>query len=221
MGYLGGKSRFGKEIATIVRRKRRNMQPIIEPFVGMAYVSMHLYPGPVICSDICRPLILMHRAVQSGWEPPDSVSEEEYADCKIAHSEGEESALIGFVGFGCSFSGKWFGGYARGNSRDYCSEAKRSLLRRHKLLKGVQFEHRNYKSLEPEGAIIYCDPPYDGTTDYAYEFDSSEFWARMWLWSRNNTVLISEYWAPAEYKIVAEWKHFSAKGDTVERLYQL
>ena len=221
MGYLGGKSRYCKEIAQVIRLKRRNHQPILEPFCGMAYVSQHLYPGPVTSSDICKPLILMHQAVQQGWEPPDSTSEEEYADLKIRWQEGEDSALIGFVGFGCSFSGKWFGGYARGNSRDYCSEAKRSLLKRHRLLTKVQFEHTNYKNLEPEGCVIYCDPPYGGSTGYEFgEWDSRLFWGIMRKWSEKNTVLISEYEAPSDFRIINEWSHFSAKGKTTERLFR-
>ena len=33
-----------------------------------------------------------------------------------------------FVGFGCSFAGKWFGGYARSNDkRNYAKMAKNSL----------------------------------------------------------------------------------------------
>jgi len=221
MGYLGGKSRFGVEIARIIRSKRRKNQVIMEPFCGMCYVSQHLYPELVICSDLCKPLILLHQAIQQGFIPPDFISEEEYAELKIRWKEGEDSPLIGFAGFACSFSGKWFGGYARGNSRNYCSEAKRSLLKRHRLLKKIWFRYGNYRSLNPKGCLIYADPPYAGTTGYSFgEFDTTIFWKIMRNLSFDNTVLISEYKAPSDFNIIAEWKHFSTKGETVERLFQ-
>ena len=54
--------------------------------------------------------------------------------------------------------------------------------------------------------LIYCDPPYCGTTQ-AYgtgNFDTEKFWDVMRLWSQNNDVYISEYLAPEDFECVLE-----------------
>ena len=68
----------------------------------------------------------MWKALQNGWIPPNDISEEEYK--YIRENKNENMALTSFVGFGCSFAGKWFGGYARSNDkRNYAKMAKNSL----------------------------------------------------------------------------------------------
>lgn len=224
MHYLGGKSRLGGKIALELRSRRQSLQNVLEPFCGSCWVTQHIYPGAIMASDICEPLIMLHNAVQRGWEPPDFITESEYAELQHAYNDGEISAIMGFVGFACSWGGKWFGGYARGDTnRNYCREAKESLLKRHKFLKKVIFEYRNYKNIDPRGCLIYCDPPYRGTTGYGIdEWDSPTFWEIMRVWSRVNTVIISEYTAPRDFKIIWEHEHFTSvgSGKTTERLFQ-
>ena len=224
MNYVGGKARYGAEIAKIVRSRRRPGQMIREPFCGSCWVSQHL-PVPLTCSDNLLPLIQLHRAVQKGWEPPDFVSEDEYSDLREAWQEGENGALIGFVGIAASWGGKWWGGYARGGDRNYVYESKKTLLEKHKHLKDAIFEHRNYKNLLPIGEVIYCDPPYAGTLGYGEIFDHSLFWNTVRQWSQHNTVIVSEYYAPPDFKIICEMSHFAMKGTdkkpTRERLYEI
>lgn len=226
MRYLGGKAKCGKDIARIIRSKKHQGQIIREPFCGACWVSQYLYPGPIICSDICKPLILLHQAIQQNWEPPDFVDEQEYSELYQQWKNGECNPLIGFVGFACSWGGKWFAGYARGKNRNFCLESKISLLKKHKQLKHVIFEHRNYKNLNPHYEVIYCDPPYAGTTEYSNkEFDTITFWKIMRLWSENNIVIISEYEAPNDFKIIWQVEHFSIKSTdtklTTEKLFML
>ena len=86
------------------------------------------------------------------------------------------------------------------------------------------FTHGNYKTLEPKNCCIYCDPPYAGTTGYWPEWEAKQFWETMREWNQNNTVIISEYKAPEDFKIIWECEHFSFKGSkskaTMERLFQ-
>lgn len=224
MKYLGGKSRLGKEIAHQVRcRLRSGINTILEPFCGACWVTQYFYYGTVIASDLCESLILMHQAIQRGWEPPDYISESEYDEMRHVYNEGEINPLIGFCGFAASWGGKWFGGYARGDSRNYCLEAKRSILKKHKNLKHVTFQYRNYKNLNPENCLIYCDPPYHGTTRYSFGIsDISKFWDTMRKWSERNIVIISEYRAPKDFKCIWECEHVKSvgTGQTVERLFQ-
>ncbi len=224
MKILGGKSQLATQISQIVRRLRLPSQSFLEPFCGAAWITVHLYPGPTTASDISAPLICLHQAVQKGWEPPDFISEDMYSILQRASRDGETSPFITFAGYSCSWSGKWWGGYARGNSRNYCLEAKKSLLQKHTSLKNVLFEHANYKNLEPKNLCIYCDPPYANTTSYDTPWNPKEFWEIMRRWSKNNTVIISEYKAPADFKCIWRHNHFSFKAtdsrSTVERLFK-
>ena len=225
MKYLGGKDRYGEEIARVVRSKRCAGQLILEPFCGSCSVSQYL-ETPLICSDAHRPLIQLHQAVQQGWEPPDFISEEEYRNLHEEWKDGEEGPLIGFVGFACSWGGKWWGGYARDSTRNYCIEAKKLLLKKHKNLKNVKFEYRNYRNHEPRNLVIYCDPPYVGTTTYSIPFDNKLFWSVIRKWSKHNKVVVSEYHAPDDFKIIWEVEDVcNVDGSrfkiTRERLYEI
>lgn len=173
----------------------------VEPFMGSCAV-LHRMTGTferVYGYDAHPDLVLMWQAVQAGWEPPAVVTEEEYRQLRAA----EPSALRGFVGFGCSFGGRWFQGYARNRrSDDYAGATRRSLLKRAPALRDVVFECADYTAAYAHarpGTVIYCDPPYAGTKVYsgAPAFDSAAFWAHAKEWTDlGATVLVSEYQAP-------------------------
>ena len=73
------------------------------------------------------------------------------------------------------------------------------------------------------GAVIYCDPPYAGTAKYKEgAFNHAAFWD--WCRTQNNPIFVSEYNAPDDFKIVAEFKHRSTlsatnKAQTIEKLF--
>src|SRR5208337_2924620 len=108
MNYLGGKATIGEDICRAIRAHSRKRAVLVEPFLGGGNSYKFLAPffQEVRIGDIHADLILMWQAVAAGWVPPHSVTEAQYRQLKHA----EPSALRGFVGFGCSFSGKWFGG---------------------------------------------------------------------------------------------------------------
>jgi hypothetical protein len=56
-----------------------------------------------------------------------------------------------------------------------------------------------------ERLLVYCDPPYRGTTGYATgAFDHDAFWETARAWSRAGAVvLVSEYAAPPDWPCVA------------------
>ena len=146
---------------------------------------------------------------------PDEISKKEYE--YIKQHKDEKPYLTGFVGFGCSFVGKWFGGYAKDKSaRNYCLNAKNSNL---KILNGlidVSFYNEDYREVElPMGSLIYCDIPYKNTTQYDKKevgiFNHEEFYQ----WVRENSdkyeIYISEYKenVPIDFDIV--WEMSSKK----------
>lgn len=61
----------------------------------------------------------------------------------------------------------------------------------------------NYWELDiPENSIVYCDPPYDGTTKYKDAFDHQKFWTWVRQISKTNKVFVSEYNAPDDFECI-------------------
>lgn len=212
MRYLGGKSRLGKRIASVVLQLAEGDEAYyIEPFVGSAGVAEKIvslgFNGDLILADASPDLIHLYHKLQMGWEPPDEVSEREYERWR-----GEKpSAMRGFVGYGCSWGGKFFGGYARGEGRNYAGESKRALLKTINALSHAKFVLSDYKelTLPKERSIIYNDPPYKGTTSYEATggFDTGTFWNWVREASKDHLVLTSEYQAPEDFEVVWSKDH--------------
>jgi DNA adenine methylase len=220
MKYMGSKARHAKEIIKAMETELGGTlwnwgggdKDYIEPFVGGANMIDKI-PNVFRTkkgNDINVHLIEMFKAVQGGWLPPDTVSEQEYKQLMSKsdiYCTGIESALIGFVGIGCSYSGKWFGGYARGNAnngspRNYCLESKKNLLNQD--IKNVVFSHGNYYDMVLlDQSLIYCDPPYAETTKYKDYFDHNRFWD--WcnkMVEDGHKVFVSEYNAPEGWRCI-------------------
>lgn len=203
MRYLGGKSKTRKQIAGYLESIREGRQ-YLEPFVGGAWILQEM-SGERYASDSNGALITMYKALQTGWVPPEDVSEELYREYKA--KQNEDDPLTAFIGIGCSFGGKWFGGYAGRTERNYAVNAKNSLLKQLPLIQDVKFLHRDYRWFFPENTLVYCDPPYEGTTGYRSGFSHKVFWDTIREWSEKkhgNTVVVSEYKAPADFQCVLE-----------------
>lgn len=205
MKYMGSKNRHAKDMLPIILKNRQPNQWYVEPFVG-GFNMIDKVDGNRIANDSNFYLIELFKAVQNGWEPPDTVTDEEYSVIK-RNKDLYPPYLVGFVGFGCSYSGKWFGGYARGNDakgfpRNYALESKNNILKQ--KIDGIIMSNKNYLELEiPENSIIYCDPPYADTTKYKDDFDHEVFWN--WVREKDaegHTVFVSEYNAPDDFECV-------------------
>ena len=88
-------------------------------------------------------------------------------------------ALAGFVGFGCSFGGRFFEGYARNaTGTNYAMQSKKSLLKDMATLMDAQFLCVDYQKVPiPNNAIVYADPPYVNTKKIHNKvFNTEEFW---------------------------------------------
>lgn len=230
--YQGSKRRIAKYILPHVLKHRTNNQTIVEPFCGGCNFT-ECVDGPRIAMDINPYLISMwHSIVYKGWDPPSEVSEELYKDVKN-NKELYDPALVGFIGFGCSFGGKWFGGYARSgpNSRsirNYAKESRNNALKGKPKLIGVKFVCEDiFRSTFPKQSIVYCDPPYQGTTKYEGVFDSDLFFAKCIQLGDHIPVYISEYSAPPPFVCVWEKKipvNLTAQGkyaNNTEKLFTL
>jgi len=225
---MGSKAKYAADILNVILLDLLDKYSIttdqlqhyswIKPFVGganmMAAVPSIFFKNR-IGYDINYFVIKMFQALQNGWVPPDNISEEEYDNAKHWSKEYYTTsipislALIGFVGIGCSYSGKWFGGYARGKNnygldRNYCLESKKNILRQKPKLINVDFIYDSYNNIKfPLKSIIYCDPPYASTTNYAKGIDHKEFWT--WCNKQVNEghrIYVSEYEAPEDWTCI-------------------
>lgn len=159
----------------------------------------------MILNDKHKYLIDLLVGVQNGYELSEFISEEQYK--YIRKHKDEDNILTGFVGFGCSFGGKWFGGYARNKTNtNYALQSKKSLLKDMSTLQAACFTCQDYKDVKlPEGCVIYADPPYNNTTGYGNEkFDSSEFWEYAREASKEHLMFISEQEAPDDFVVIWE-----------------
>lgn len=232
MKYMGSKARYAKEILPIILSSRAPDQWYVEPFVGGGNL-IDKVSGPRLGNDANHYLIALLTAIGDGWTPP-AVTREEYQAIR-ANKEAHDARLVGWAGIGCSYSGKWFGGYAgtvqtRGGVRDYIAEAVANALKQAKGLAGCQFTSGSYDKMDiPPNSIIYCDPPYANTTGYADQFDNAAFWS--WcdrMVAAGHRVFVSEYVAPPNWACVWEKRaasSLSANGKSggskisVERLF--
>lgn len=175
MRYQGGKSKIAKPIAEAIYAVSRRQDEdsgadrpdnfgggvlgstLVSLFCGSCAVEAKLAPHfkRLICNDAHPYLIAMWKALQRGWEPPDIVTEAEYQ--YIKDHKNEDPALAGFVGFGCTFGAKWFGGYAR--DKRGCV-ARGGTLRglKHPCLKSFQTYTENSFRVKLMGAYSHLSP---------------------------------------------------------------
>lgn len=204
MKYLGSKRRIAQHILPIILAERTSEQVFVDIMCGGCNLIDKVEQGAGrIANDIHVPLISLLTALQEGWIPPEVVSEEAY---KLAKALEDSDPLKGFFGFGCSFGSKWFGGMARGFTnngvaRNYARESKANLLAQVPSLQGIEFHAGSYKDLNlPPASLIYCDPPYKGTTGYKDKFNHEEFYEGcLSKHDEGHKVFVSEYSMPEPF----------------------
>lgn len=80
-------------------------------------------------------------------------------------------------------------------------------LERLEQLEQLEIYSLSYDEVEiPEGAIIYCDPPYKGTAEYKEGgFNHDKFWEWVKDISKKNKIYISEYQAPEDFRPILKF----------------
>ena len=229
MRYLGGKSKIASRIAAVILSSVQERGRYIETCIGGGAVFEVLAPyfARPCAGDVHPDLIMMWQAASRGWVPPTVVTEEQYRRLK----DQPPSALRGFVGFGCSFAALWFSTLARDGSEagKFADESARAVVRMRPVLERAELRCCSYEAWDVRaGDVVYCDPPYFGTTEYACAdgFDHTRFWRVLDDWVEVGAhVFVSEYTAPAHWRSIGEAAHKQsvAGGDkqstTTERLF--
>jgi DNA adenine methylase len=205
MKYMGSKRRIAHHILPLVLADRKPGQWYVEPFCGGCNMLEHV-DNPRLASDAQQGDQIRVRELQTQvpFAPP-PVSETAYKAIRD-NKEGFPAWLVGYAGFPLSFGAKWFGGMARSGGkeahRDHAAEAVRNLHKQAPKLAGVDFRHGSYLDLPiPPNSIIYCDPPYRGTTGYkagAFCHDTFYLWCHEQA-RAGHQVFISEYDMPREW----------------------
>jgi len=225
MTYQGSKEKYAKHIVPILNRFRTPHQTYWEPFFGSGSIMQHMGP-PRIGTDIMEDLIMLWKdVINDTFIEPSYVTKEMYDN---EMSNGVHSSMRAYIGFFWSFSGMFNKGYSPEFFRKSHSFHKMRL--RAVRLRGSTLCTADYRAVGGRGVLIYADPPYRGTTTYrgVEPFDHEEFykWCQMKA-EAGNTVIVSEYEMPKEFKLILEMPATTSLGTSKrekskpERLYTL
>lgn len=216
MQYMGGKAKVARRLVAAVLQDTGLRGVWYEPFVGGGNVMEHAAPhfSRSVGSDAHPDLISMWRAVtEQGWMPPSELSRQEYQQLRSA----PVSPLRGFAGFGASFGGKWFGGYGVSpRDGEVFRASQRSVTRQGSVFRTADTRFRLAlfgELVPPDGSVVYCDPPYRGTTGYQVDgLDHAKFYAVLAEWaSRGCAVYVSEYSEPIDVAYQVVWSRSKRK----------
>jgi DNA adenine methylase len=238
MKYMGSKASIAGGILPFIHSyiMINNISTYIEPFVGGANMIDKVQCNKRFGYDKNRYIIALFKYLQNGGELPETVSREQYADCRAHYKKDDgyyEDWYLAAVGFLAGFNGRFYDGcYANPgwegeHYRDYYQESKRNILSQMSSLKDVEFNTADYKTLNPHNSLVYADPPYAGTKGYltiTKQFNHQEFWDIMREWSKDNIVLISEENAPDDFDVIWEARvartiRANDKSEATEKLF--
>ena len=204
MKYMGSKARIAKHILPIMLAEceKKGITTWVEPFVGGANMIDKV---PDTFERVGYDLNLHTIAALIGIrdhveELPDNVSEDFYKSIK----KTEAHPINSWIRFECSFGAKLDNGYAR-NAKlaNYAQMGLNLALKQSPKIQNVDFICDSYENLDFESCLVYCDPPYQGTTGYktgAFDHDKFFEWCREQ--AKKNVVFVSEYNAPDDFECV-------------------
>ena len=216
MRYFGGKAKISKPLSAFLNSELKDGMSFYDLFAGSCNVISKIDGNRNrYANDMHNELIAMWQYVLNGGELPTEITATQYQEIK--QSETAPDWLKAFVGFDCSFAGKWWGGYAREGlrgERNFAMDARNSILKKASKMVGVTSTHGSYKGVVPEpNSMLYCDIPYRNTTGYSTgSFNHDEFYSlAIGMSHLGHTVLVSEYLhnLPDGWKVV--WQHESKK----------
>ena len=94
--------------------------------------------------------------------------------------------------------------------RNNDNEAYRNTMKQLPRILNVKFTNIDYRDLKIKNAVIYCDPPYQGTTKYETEsFEYDGFWNWCREMSKENWLFVSEYNAPDDFECIWSKEHLA------------
>ena len=232
MRYFGGKAKIAKELAAFINTTylQGNNKPFIDAFCGSCNIVSKIDDKRIrIANDKHKELMAMWQWVQEHGVDrlPTDVSKELYYYIKTSTTCPDW--LKGFVGFGCSFAGKWWGGYGEcERGYNYAKGSGNSIGRKMVGLKDVLFVCGDYFDIVMPAtpSVVYCDIPYKNTTGYSYTsssngtFNHTQFYE--WCYkmkAQGHIVLVSEYESGVPLNLINNivWRKESKKKNQKQR----
>ncbi len=231
MNYMGSKNRIAKYLKPIIESYiTEDTVAYIEPFVGGANMIDKIDFDNKVGYDNNKYLIALLKQAQTDVSVfPEIISEHEYQDVRL-NKDRYPDWYVGLVGFCATFGAKWFNGYGRQSDKTSKSPSRiASLKGQSPSIKEIEFDTKCYTHLDTSvwsNCVVYCDPPYKGTTKYNKDFNHEHFYQWVRSIPKSNVVLVSEYSMPDDFECIWEKEHsvsFSSLRDcakrSVERLY--
>ena len=232
MKYMGSKNRIAKHILPIMlaEAEKHGITTWVEPFVGGANMLDKVPESYTrIGYDLNEHTIAAMLGIRDFVnELPSIVTKEHYNNVKGT----EPHPINSWVRYECSFGSKLDNGYASNSEgRNYAEKGKNLALKQSQKIQSVEFICASYKDVKVTDSLIYCDPPYQGTTGYKTgAFNHEEFfqWCRD-MKAKGNIVFVSEYNAPDDFELVWQGEiktNFSSTRETathnaVEKLFKV
>lgn len=256
MKWMGGKSKQAGWLSKeFVKHGLREGSVYVEPFVGAASVAARvakdITPKSMILNDANKCLKPFWESIifdEVMWYPSDSLITKEAYLSVTSNPKLHTPREVLFVRAVMSYGGRWGGsfvgtkvltnpralktyGAVPANEAERVkfyrsTQKKREALR---MCPSVEVYDRSYDELGiPNGAFVYCDPPYANTTGYPHigDFDHAAFWDWVRDLSERCTVLVSELTAPKDITCVssrsaASTLNVNKKNARTERLFKV
>ena len=233
MVYQGSKNKLAKHLKPWIEMFLKPGMSYVEPFVGGANMIDKIEWDSKYGFDINSNLIALLQHFQNSQQDYIYICRDKWKEAKDMCKNGVVNWYIGYVGFICSFCGKYFDGYGNREiapDRDLNKERYNNILKQssQEQFKNIIFDTANYKDLQIYNSVIYLDPPYKNTRVYNQigKFNHNELWEKCKEWKQNgNTILLSELQAPDDNWICLWEKPYkfmlgtSTSKDVTERLY--
>jgi len=218
MIYMGSKARYAKYIVPILQKTidDNNVKTYIECFCGGCNIIDKIKCKNKYAYDRSDTLIaLLEQSAEDFDKIPTDGNREQWDKGKGYVKDGVMPsdmtlAEIGAIEFLGSYSNGGFPlGFARNTpGRNYYVEAYNNLKAQAPNLQGIKFKCQNYWDLDEniQDAVIYLDPPYQGTKKYGYSNQPKMDYTHFWNWvrkiSKKNYVFISEQNAPEDFDVI-------------------
>lgn len=237
MVYQGSKNKLAKYLKPIIESYLKEGMSYVEPFVGGANLIDKIEWDKKFGFDINANLIelLKHYQKDDSYDNQKDyikVDKAEWERVRYRFKQCEINWYIGYVGFICSFCGKFFDGYGNREiapDRDLNKERYNNLKKQseQEQFKNIIFECKDFKDLDIKNSVIYLDPPYKGTRQYNTigKFNHNDLLEKCKEWKKyNNIILLSEIEAPSDDWICIwekEYKHILGTGKSRNRIEKL
>ncbi len=227
MAYLGGKAKGAEHILSVLNHPTFDGIEYIEPFCGYGHILRRVTNKKSYTAADNNPLLITlikHIQKTKGEHP--TITPKEY---QILRENPKSNPLkAAYAAFCYSYNGNYFGGFVeKYKGRNYPAERKRyyDQLHENPTFHKTHFHNTDYtKFKQSSNKLIYCDPPYAGTTEYHSTFDNAAFWEDVRKMSKDNYVFVSEYTAPDDFVCLTQKEKrnsVAGRGATRKRMEKL